>query len=121
MPQRNIHVEIDFEGRTWPLDFPNLRVSEAIVIKTHTGFGVKSWLDAVGDFDPAACQALFWLCKVRNGEPCNIATLDFDLFAFMAAFEAAFDAAGGMGALGVDPTGTAEAEEPPPTVEPTAT
>lgn len=36
--------------------------------------------------DAESLQALLWLLKTRNGQPCRMADLDFDILAFVNAY-----------------------------------
>jgi len=79
-------MEFEFEGRKWSYDPSVIDVASAIVIKGHTGHGLRSWSVAVDDWDPAAIQALYWVVKHQNGERCEIASLNFSIGDFMEAF-----------------------------------
>ena len=83
-------MQFEFEDKTYTYDPAGLDVRTAMVIKVHTGHGLKSWNEAVQELEPDAVQALFWAVKQQNGEPCEIASLNFSIPDFMAAFETAF-------------------------------
>jgi len=81
---------IKFDGREYEFDTATgITVKEAMPIKLHTGHGVRSWWKAVAELEPEACQGLLWLLKRRNGETCDMASLDFDIVVFLNAFNEA--------------------------------
>jgi hypothetical protein len=108
-------VQIKWEGKEYAYSPGEVRVKEGIVIKVHTGLGLLSWERACRDLDPQAIQALLWLIKSRNGEPCEVAMLDFDILAFMTAYGEAMQSL-------PEPEPAPKADSPSdPTPEPTAT
>lgn len=82
-------MEFDFQGRHYLYDPARMDVRTAMAIKLHTGFGLLSWQNAVMDMDPAAVQALLFAVKAQNGEPCDIATLEFPILEFIEVFSQA--------------------------------
>lgn len=77
---------VKWQGKDYTYEPGNITVREAIAIKLYTGCGLVSWQAAVRDADPQAMQALLWLVKSRNAEPCEMASLDFDVMAFLDAY-----------------------------------
>lgn len=81
---------VDWDGKKYEFDLAaGITVKEAVPVKLHTGLGVKSFWRAVSELEPEACQGLLWILKRRNGEVCDMASLDFDIVAFVNAFNAA--------------------------------
>lgn len=80
------HVEFDFAGEHYSLDWPCIDVLEAMAIKQHTGHGVTSFIRSLEDADPHSAQALMWLCKKRMGNKVSMGGLNFDIGEFLLAF-----------------------------------
>lgn len=78
---------INWQGKAYSYD-QKVKVADAITIFDHTGLGLISWQLAINDAKPRAVQALLWLVKSRNGEPCEIAMagLNDDLMEFLNAY-----------------------------------
>lgn len=77
---------IKWDGKDYPFVGGKTDVQEAITIKLYTGHGLVSWGKAIFDGDPQAVQALLWLIKKRNGETCEISSLNFDVMALINAY-----------------------------------
>lgn len=77
---------IDWQGKPYAFEPGNVTVREATTIKLHTGHGLISWQRAIWDAEPQSVAALMWLMKARNGDAVEIATLDFDVMAFLNAY-----------------------------------
>lgn len=78
---------INWLGKAYAYD-QKVTVEDAITIFDHTGLGVISWQVAINDAKPRAVQALMWLLKSRNGEPCEIsmAGRGADIMEFLNAY-----------------------------------
>lgn len=81
-------MRIQFDGFDYDYEPGSITVMEAIAIRNHTGKGVVDWGRSIGETDPESLQALMWLIKSRNGQPCAMADLDFDIVKFMNAYAA---------------------------------
>lgn len=77
---------LEFSGKTYTLDTEEITISQAMFIKSKTGLGLKSWQDAVGDADPDAVKALYWLMCDQSGERCVWERIDFLIVKFFSAF-----------------------------------
>jgi hypothetical protein len=78
---------VDFEGKEYNLDFDDITVQQAIVIKTHCKMTLKGLEEGLADADPDALRALFWLMQVNSGVASNIDTLDFKIVKFSKAVQ----------------------------------
>jgi len=82
-------MKILWNGSEWDYDPGLIDVRTGVIIKQHTGLGLISWSKAVDDGDPAAVQALLWAVQRQNGVQVDPSTLNFSIYDFMAAFNAA--------------------------------
>lgn len=79
-----------WDGKTYEYIAGAISVKEAIAVRLYTGKGYKDWLTGCGQMDPECLQALLWVIKAHNGEPCVMADIDFSIPEFVAAYEKAF-------------------------------
>lgn len=109
---------IEWEGREYDYDPARIDVGDGMVVKQHTGCGMRSFEKGVDDGDPACLQALLWIIKKQNGEKiANPRMLNFSLHDFYAAVMRGFIAYaieeaqrnGEAVEETLDPTGTAPA------------
>ena len=112
-----VQISIAWDDKTYVYDPNRIDVKTAIVIKGHTGWGLKSWADALEDADPLAVQALLWAVKQQNSEPCAIGELNFGVVEFLSAFMAGSlvavqAAAAAEEAKTVDPTTSTSGRKP---------
>jgi hypothetical protein len=78
-------MEVVYEDTTYDLDFDEITVSQAKVIKTSCGMTLKALETGLADGDADAMRALFWLMVVNSGEKANIDTIDFKIVKFSKA------------------------------------
>ena len=78
-------MKINFEGKEFTLDLDEISVSQAKVIKVHTGQTLKSLGDGMQEGDPDALRAVFWLMHVQSGVSLDIDRADFKIVKFLTA------------------------------------
>lgn len=78
---------IQWDGQEYQFEHADIRIKQAVVIKQHTGFPFRAWVRESEEGDPQALQALLWVIKQQNGERVDIASLDFSVTDFLAAFD----------------------------------
>jgi|SRR5215813_6223781 len=90
-------MNINFQGEEFTLELEDLTVAQAKVIKIHTGLTLIGLEQGLGEGDPDALRALYWLMHAQSGKPCNIDDADFKIVAFSQALEAALPKDGESG------------------------
>jgi hypothetical protein len=80
-------MEVVYEDKTYDLDFDEVTVAQAKVIKTHCGMTLKGLEQGLADGDADALRALFWLMVVNSGGQANIDTIDFKIVKFSKAVQ----------------------------------
>jgi hypothetical protein len=80
-------MEVIYEDKAYTLDFDEITVTQAKVIKTHCGMTLKGLEEGLADGDADALKALFWLMVVNTGETANIDTVDFKIVKFSKAVQ----------------------------------
>ena len=63
-----IHIGKGVERKTYPLDWDDVTISEALLIEEETGFYWPEFREAVGNGSPKAVRALVGTLR-RRGEP----------------------------------------------------
>jgi hypothetical protein len=86
-------MEVDYEGKVYDLDFDEVTVQQAKVIKVHCGLSLKGLEQGLADGDADALRALFWLMTVNSGETASIDTIDFKIVKFSKAIQEAAEKA----------------------------
>ena len=80
-------MNIDYEGESYPFEFDDITVKQAMKIEKHTGLSLTDWGDALAaekGMNLAALQALGWL--VLSGGAGAVDDADFKLTKFGDAF-----------------------------------
>lgn len=79
-------MQINWQGEDFTFAIDEMTVAQAKVIKTHTGFTLRSLSEGINDGDPDALRATYWLMHAQTpGKTCNIDNVDFRLVEFISA------------------------------------
>ena len=81
---------VQFQDEEYQFDIEALDLSEARYIKRNAGLSVKQLMDAVGEIDPEALAAIYWLMLKQSGKVQDISKLNFPVLKFAEALAAAF-------------------------------
>jgi hypothetical protein len=73
------------DGQMYDFDQSRITVKEAMLIKTATGYGLKTFLEGLEDGDPFSITSIVWLARIRDGEKTlKFDEIDFNLIDFEA-------------------------------------
>lgn len=61
-------MKLDIDGTFYEWDFDSLTLAEAFEVKDQTGWGLRSWVSAVEEREPAAIAFVAYLARKRAGE-----------------------------------------------------
>src|ERR1700689_1329781 len=78
-------MKINYQDKEYEFDLDAMDVAQAKVIKVHCGLTLKGITEGMGELDPDAMRAAFWLMKVQSGESCDIDRVNFPLVEFASA------------------------------------
>lgn len=102
---------VHFEDKDYDFDIEAMDLAQARAIKSQTGLSIRKLMDGLGDFDPEAMAALYWLMLKQNGVTVDIRKVNFKVLEFAEALGEAF----GDGQDEEDPTSAADAASLPTT------
>lgn len=85
-------MKVTFEGTDFEFDLEDITVAQAKVIKVHRGLTMLGLQNGIGEGDPDALAALYWLMHAQSGIQCNPDNVDFKLLAFTKALSEAMTA-----------------------------
>jgi hypothetical protein len=118
-------MKIDFEGRTWSYDESDITVTDAEVIEKETGGNVIDWSKSLAEVNARSYKILYWLMRSQSGDPVPLDQVNFRLYPFVAAINAAIQAEVAAAAAGEpDPTAppsTQAGDSQPPVPLPSGT
>jgi hypothetical protein len=98
-------MKIEFEGHTWSYDDEDITVAQAEVIEQQTGGSVADWAQSRAGLGAKPYRILYWLMCAQNGDPVQLAEVNFRLLPFVEAFTTALRAEVAQEApLEADPT-----------------
>jgi hypothetical protein len=104
---------IEYEGKSYPYDFDDITVRQAIMIERHVGMTFSEWSKSVGaGGDLAATQAVGWLVLLGGDLARPIEECDFKLSRLGEAFARA--AAAEAEKLAAEQEAEAAGPTPPP-------
>lgn len=83
---------VKWDGKDYTLDIEAITVSQARVIKRATQLTPLKLQDALGEADPDALAALYWLMLNQNGVAADIHRIDFKIVDFANAIDEALTA-----------------------------
>ena len=67
---------IKYEDREYVFDLEEITLSQASIIKAKCDLTLMGLEDALGDGDPSAMRAIYWLMLCQNGEKVDIDRVD---------------------------------------------
>lgn len=121
-------MRLEFEGRTWEVDFESIDLKQGIAIHYAYGFTLNDLMNALEQADARALQCLYWLMLQQNGvikpiQDCNCKIVDLaDAFHVASeAQEAAEKEKAAAAARDAEPDPTPPSASPPPSPPPTET
>ena len=80
--ENTLIVKLEEDGPEYELDMGKFMLSEANVLKKHTGMNRDDWKAQLAEGDPECWQFFVWLVRSRAGEnPGRVSEIDADLFA----------------------------------------
>lgn len=82
---------VHFDDQDYEFDIEALDLTEARHIKRQTGLTVKGLMEGLGEMDPEALAALYWLMLKQNGKVTDMHKLNFSVLKFGEAIGAAFE------------------------------
>lgn len=78
-----------WDGKQLVFDLENVEVADAVTMTAHAERPVLDIFNGVASLDPLCQQAFLWWLLRINGHPADIASLNFNMFALLKAFNAA--------------------------------
>lgn len=78
-------MQIKWDNREYDFDIDDMTVTQAKVIKVHTGFTLMGLVAGLKVGDPDALRAVFWLMHAQSGVTCDIDRVDFRIVDFLNA------------------------------------
>lgn len=80
-------MKFTYQGRVYEHEQGKLPLADAVIVKKHTGMGVRSYMDGLMDGDPDALKGMVFLALLHNGEKPKWDDVDFDVLEFLASWE----------------------------------
>ncbi len=75
-------MKITYRDKEYEFDLDAIDVAQAKVIKVHCGLTLKGITEGMGELDPDAMRAAYWLMHAQSGIPCDIDRINFPLVEF---------------------------------------
>lgn len=80
-------MQVDYDGAQYSLDLDEIDVVEATYIKVKTGLTLLGLQAGLGEADPDALKALFWLMNKQSGKAVDIERVNFKIMKFIEAIK----------------------------------
>lgn len=81
---------LTYEGKEYKFDLEEITLEQARTMKARCGLTLMGLEAGLGEGDPEALRAVFWLMLTQNGEPqADIDRVNFKIVKFARAFDAA--------------------------------
>lgn len=82
-------LHIKYEDKEYTFDLEEITLSQARIMKDRCDLTLMGLEEGLGNGDPDAMRAMYWLMKCQNGEPEDIDRVDFKVVKFARAIDAA--------------------------------
>lgn len=83
-------MTVKYDGETYLFDMEDITVGQARTLKTVFDVTMGTLGEKLGDQDPDAMTAVYWLMMVQNDNPVPIDQIDFKIIKFANALNEAF-------------------------------
>jgi hypothetical protein len=83
-------MTVKYDGEDYQFDMEDITVGQARTLKTVFDVTMGNLGEKLGDQDPDAMTAVYWLMMVQNDNPVPIDQIDFKIIKFANALNEAF-------------------------------
>ena len=82
-------MHLTYEDKEYTFDLEEITVAQAKIMKKSCGLTLMGLEEGLGQGDPDALRAVYWLMLCQNGDPQDIDRVDFKIVKFARAMDAA--------------------------------